>query len=156
MSNATATLVGQNLGAGKPDRAEKSVWLTAWMNTAFMACVMVTFLFFGRSVASIFTDDPAVLKVAADCLRVMSYGYLVYAWGMVLTNAFNGAGDTISPTILNIACFWVVQIPLAWLLATRWGVGYSGVFWAVIFSDGLLAVLALGLFLRGNWKRMVV
>ena len=156
LSNAAATLVGQNLGAGKPDRAEKSVWLTGGLNMAFLALVMVLFLCFGRSMASIFTSDPEVIDIAAECLRVMSYGYVFYAWGMVMTNAFNGAGDTMTPTWLNLICFWCVQIPLAWLMAREWGIGPNGVFWAVVIAESLLAGLAVALFLRGRWKTISV
>ncbi|MGI9242562.1 MAG: MATE family efflux transporter, partial [Verrucomicrobiales bacterium] len=156
LSNAAATLVGQNLGAGKPDRAARSVLLTGWFNMTFLGLVMVVFLIGGRAIASIFTSDRAVIEVAAECLRVMSYGYVFYAWGMVLTNAFNGAGDTMTPTWLNLICFWCVQIPLAWMMAREWGFGASGVFWAVIIAETLLAGLAIVLFLRGKWKTIAI
>ncbi|MFT4549172.1 MAG: putative MATE family efflux protein [Verrucomicrobiales bacterium] len=156
LSNAVATLVGQNLGAGKPERAERSVWLAGWFNMGFMAMVMVVFLIWSRSLVSFFTSEAAVIEIGANCLRVVSYGYIFYAWGMVLTNAFNGAGDTMTPTWLNLICFWMVQIPLAWILAKNLEMGPKGVFWAVICADGLLAVLALWLFLRGKWKTMEV
>jgi hypothetical protein len=105
-----------------------------------------------HTLASLFTSEEAVIKVASNCLRVLSYGYLFYAWAMVMTNAFNGAGDTMTPTWLNIICFWIVQIPLAWFLAHHWNFGPDGVFWAVVIAESLLAVLSIAVFLRGRWK----
>ena len=154
VSNAAATLVGQNLGAGKPQRAEHSVWLTGLYTSVFLAGVTVIFLLFGENLVRIFTDEPALVSQAAACLRVISYGYIFYAWGMVMIQAFNGAGDTLTPLWVNLACFWGCQIPLAWLLSQRMGV--TGVFWAVAISETLLALTAMALFRRGKWKTRTV
>ena len=152
MSNAAATLVGQNLGAGKPERAERSVWLTGLANMAFLAGVTVLFLVFADELVHIFTDDPAVVPYAVDCLRYVSYGYVFYAWGMVLVQAFNGAGDTWTPTLINLFCFWVFEIPLAYVLALRTGLGARGVFLAITAAESLLAVIGLFVFRGGRWK----
>ena len=156
MSNAAATLVGQNLGAGKPDRAEASVWRTGIYNMAFLGTFGLIFSVFAGSIVPWFTNDPQVLPIAIQALRLFSYGNIAYAWGMVLTAAFNGAGDTVTPTILNLVCFWICQLPLAWFLSNRAGFGPSGVFSAVVVSDTLLALLAIVWFRKGSWKRTVV
>lgn len=152
MSNAAATLVGQNLGAGKPERAERSVWLTGLANMAFLAGVTVLFLVFAEQLVNIFTDDPAVVPYAVDCLRYVSYGYIFYAWGMVLVQAFNGAGDTWTPTLINLFCFWVFEIPLAYALALHTGMEARGVFLAITAAESLLAVIGLVVFRGGRWK----
>ena len=156
VSNAAATLVGQNLGAGKPRRAELSVWLTGLYSSVFLAGVTVLFLYSGDSLVRIFTQDPNLVAQTAACLRVISYGYVFYAWGMVLTQAFNGAGDTMTPLWVNLTCFWGCQIPLAWLLATQSTLASTGVFWAVAVSETLLAFTAGALFRRGTWKKKIV
>jgi len=156
VSNAAATLVGQNLGAGNPRRAEHSVWLTGLYASTFLAGVTVVFLFSGESLVRIFTQEPILVAQAAACLRVISYGYVFYAWGMVLTQAFNGAGDTMTPLRVNLACFWGCQIPLAWVLAHHTGLASTGVFWSVAVSETLLAITAMVLFRRGNWKKTMV
>jgi len=156
MSNAAATLVGQNLGAGKPDRAEKSVWRTGFYNMLFLGAVGLIFIVFAERLIAMFTTDPAVVPIAVSGLRLLSYGYVSYAYGMVVTAAFNGAGDTFTPTILNIICFWVCQIPLGWLLAFHTGLGPKGVFVSVVVSDSLLALLAILWFRRGTWKQTKV
>src|ERR1700737_3479980 len=117
MSNAAATLVGQNLGAGKPERAEQSVWRTGFYNMLFLGAVGLIFIVFANKIIALFTTDPAVVPIAVSGLRLLSYGYISYAYGMVVTAAFNGAGDTFTPTIMNLVSFWVCQIPMAWLLA---------------------------------------
>jgi putative MATE family efflux protein len=152
LGNAAATLVGQNLGAGKPERAEESVWQAARYNVAFLVCVSIVFIVFGRSLAGIFTTDPVVLDAAADCLKIISYGYGFYAVGMILTQAFNGAGDTDTPTLINFACLWVLQLPLAYMLATAWSLGPLGVYVAIAVADSLVAVVAIWVFRRGTWK----
>ncbi len=156
MSNAAATLVGQNLGAGKPERAEKSVWRTGFYNMLFLGGVGLIFIAFAEKIIALFTSDPAVAPLAVTGLRVLSYGYISYAWGMVVTAAFNGAGDTTTPTVLNLFCFWVCQIPAAWLLAFHTSLGPRGVFVAVIIGDTLLAITSILLFRRGRWKKTVL
>ncbi|MCH9647168.1 MAG: MATE family efflux transporter [Deltaproteobacteria bacterium] len=156
MSNAAATLVGQNLGAKKPDRAEKSVWLSGFYNMLFLGSVAVIFILFASPLIKLFTQDPAVIPIATDGLRIISFGFIFYAWGMVMVQSFNGAGDTMTPTWVNLFCFWAVQIPLAWWLAKPMGVGPQGVFWAAAISYSLEAVVGLLLFRRGTWKKQVV
>jgi putative MATE family efflux protein len=156
MSNAAATLVGQNLGARKPERAEKSVWRTGFYNMLFLGTVGLIFVVFAEKIIGAFTTDPAVFPIAVSGLRLLSYGYLSYGYGMVVTAAFNGAGDTFTPTILNLICFWVCQIPLGWLLAFHTSLATNGVFIAVLVSDSLLALLAILWFRRGKWKQTKV
>lgn len=151
LSNAASTLVGQNLGAGKPDRAERAVWITAGWNMAFMGLVTGAFVFFAPDIARIFTDDPEVLGIAATALRVVSYGYVFYALGMVTRQAFNGAGDTRTPTWIDLVCFWLFEIPAAWLLS-RTDLGVDGVFWAVALAYSLSAVVSTLVFRRGGWR----
>lgn len=152
MSNAAATLVGQNLGARSPDRAEKAVWMTAGYNMAFLGSVGLLFVFFAEAVIGLFTSDLEVAVYGVDCLRIVSYGYLLYALGMVVVQAFNGAGDTVTPTYVNILCFWIVQIPLAYALATQLEMGPRGVYYAILTSESLMALIASMLFRRGSWK----
>lgn len=156
MSNAVATLVGQNLGAGKPDRAERSVWLVGLYNMAFLLAVMLLFLWGADPLIAVFSSDPAVRALGAQCLRVVSYGYAFYAWGMVLVQAFNGAGDTFTPSWINLACYWCFQIPIALALAGPLGQGPLGVFLAITLAESLLAVVGLLVFRRGTWKRQQV
>jgi putative MATE family efflux protein len=156
MSNAAATLVGQNLGAGKPERAELSVWRTGFYNMVFLGAVGLIFIAFAERIIALFTSDPAVVPIAVTGLRLLSYGNISYAYGMVVTAAFNGAGDTFTPTVLNLICFWVCQIPVAWLLAFHTSLGPRGAFIAVVVSDSLLALLGVLWFRRGTWKRTVV
>jgi putative MATE family efflux protein len=156
MSNAAATLVGQNLGAGKPERAETSVWRTSLYNTIFLGGIGVLFFAFAPQIIGLFSSDPVVSGLAVNGLRLLSCGNISYAYGMVITAAFNGAGDTATPTVLNLLCFWVCQIPLAWALAFHTGLGPNGVYFAVLFSDTLLAALGILLFRRGKWKQVKV
>ncbi len=156
MSNAAATLVGQNLGAGKPARAESSVWRTGLYNMLFLGTIGVLFIAFAPQIIALFTTDPVVARFAVSALRLFSYGNVSYSYGMVITAAFNGAGDTATPTTLNLVCFWLCQIPLAWALAFHTGLGPNGVYLAVVVSDSLLAALGVLLFRRGHWKKVNV
>ena len=156
MSNAAATLVGQNLGARKPDRAEQAVWRSGFYNMCFLGGLGLIFIVLAEPIIRIFTSDPAVLPMAVTCLRYLSYGNISYAYGMVVVTSFNGAGDTFTPTILNLICFWLCQIPLGWVLAFHMGLGATGPFVAVALSETLLAVLAIVWFRRGTWKKQVV
>jgi putative MATE family efflux protein len=152
MSNAVATLVGQNLGAGKPERAESAVWRTAVVNMTFLGLVGIVFITFAQPLIRFFTTDPGVIAEGVLCLRTVSYGWVTYALGMVVTQAFNGAGDTRTPTIINLFCFWMFQIPFAWTLAVAAGFGPVGVYIAIAVAEGLLAVVAAIVFRRGTWK----
>ncbi len=156
MSNAVATLVGQNLGAGKPDRAERSVWIVGLYNMAFLLVVMAAFLWGAEPLIALFSPDAEVQRLGAQCLRVVSYGYAFYAWGMVLVQAFNGAGDTVTPTWINLGCYWLFQIPLAVGLSLPLGYGPLGVFLAITLAESLLAVVGLVVFRRGAWKQGTV
>jgi MATE family, multidrug efflux pump len=156
MSNAAATLVGQNLGAQKPERAEKSVWLTAHSNAVFLTSVAILFIVFADFLIRIFTHEQTVIYYGVNALRYISYGYLFYAYGMVIIQSFNGAGDTYTPTIINLFCFWLLQIPLAYSLATWTSLEASGVFLAITISESILAVVAMVLFRKGKWKERKV
>jgi Na+-driven multidrug efflux pump len=156
MSNAAATLVGQNLGAQKPDRAEKSVWLAGHSNAVFLIGVAVAFIVFPEFLIRIFTSDQSVIPFGVDALRYISYGYIFYGYGMVMAAAFNGAGDTYTPTIMNLICFWLIQIPLAYTLAKLTGLGPTGVFLAITIAESILAVMAMFVFKRGKWKEQKV
>ncbi|HKP64807.1 MAG TPA: MATE family efflux transporter [Polyangiales bacterium] len=152
LSNAAATLVGQNLGANKPERAERAVWSVGLYNLIFLGGVSVVFVGLPGPIAGLFTSDPQELRYAVDCLRTVAFGFLCYAYGMVIVQAFNGAGDTRTPTLLNLACFWCFKIPLAYVLALPLGMGPDGVFLSVTAAYSLLALLAVLLFRRGTWK----
>ena len=155
-SNAAATMVGQNLGAEQPERAEKSVWRTGSFNAVFMGIVMIVFLLFAESITSFFTDDEQVIINAVQCLNIVVLGYLFYAFGMVLIQAFNGAGDTRTPTILNFFIFWMMQIPLAYLLAIELSLETVGVYWAIVISESAFTIVGCFLFKRGKWKSVKV
>jgi putative MATE family efflux protein len=152
ISNAAATMVGQNLGAKQPERAERAVWTAALYNMIFLGAVGVVFLAGAPQIARLFSPDPEVQRYAVACLRIVSLGFLFYACGMVLTSAFNGAGDTWTPTWINLGIFWLFEIPLAWLLASRTPLGPTGVFWALTLAYSMLAVVSAVIFRRGVWK----
>ncbi len=156
LSNAAATLVGQNLGAEKPERAEQSVWKAAYINAAFLGLIGLIFLFFSNAIVEIFTTEPNVLVYGANCLHIVAYGFVFYGFGMVLETAFNGAGDTWTPTYLNFFIFWLFEIPLAYILAYHFGMGPKGVFWAITIAFSALAIVSALLFRRGKWKTKVV
>ncbi|SCC91755.1 MATE efflux family protein [Thiomonas sp. X19] len=152
MSNAAATLVGQNLGAGEPGRAEAAVWRIGWMNMAFTLVVSVAFFVWHDAIIGLFTDDATVIAIGGEWLSILAYSYFVYGWWMVAVQAFNGAGDTMTPTWINLVFFWLIQIPLAWALALPLGMAHSGVFWGVFVSETAVGVFTLWLFSRGRWK----
>lgn len=152
LSNAAATLVGQNLGAKKPDRAEKSVWLCAQYNVVFLLLLSIMFVFIAADIVGIFIDNPVVEDYAISSLRYITAGYIFFAYGMVLSQAFNGAGDTRTPTIINFFGYWMFQLPLAYLLAVNFNMGPEGVFLAIAISIGVLASIFVVVFRRGRWK----
>jgi putative MATE family efflux protein len=152
LSNAAATMVGQSLGAGKPDRAEQAVWTAGWYNMIFLGVIGALFVGLAPAIVAIYTSDPVIAADAIACLRIVSLGFLFFAYGMVLTQAFNGAGDAWTPTWINIGCFWVWQMPLAYYLALNRGMGPSGVYWAVMIAFSTLAVVSAVIFRRGRWK----
>ena len=156
LSNAAATLVGQNLGAGDPDRAESAVWKIGVINMILLVCVAIIFFFYNESLMRIFTDDARVVSIGAEWLRILSYSYFVYGWWMVSVQAFNGAGDTRTPTLINLVFFWLIQIPLSYFLALGLDWQHSGVFWGVFFSETSVGLFTLWLFTRGSWKKAVV
>lgn len=156
MSNAAATLVGQNLGAGQPERAEISVWKTGKYNGLFMGIVSLFYLVFARSIIGWFSDDLQVIDQGALCLRVIALGYVFYAYGMVVMQSFNGAGDTVTPTWINLISFWLFQLPMAYVAALVLEYGSMGVFVSITVAEVFLAVLAMAWFKKGNWKRVEV
>ncbi len=152
MSNAAATLVGQNLGAKKPERAEKSVWISGVINMIFLAIIAALFITFSEFLVRLFTKQPAVIAIGTNCLRIISYGYVLYAYGMVMIQAFNGAGDTATPTKINLFCFWLIEIPVAYILALKLGFREQGVFIAIVVAESLIGIVAMIMFKRGKWK----
>ncbi|MGQ0383442.1 MAG: MATE family efflux transporter [Gammaproteobacteria bacterium] len=152
MSNAAATLVGQNLGAGQPQRAEASVWRIGAYNMVYLLAISVAFFALPREFMGVFSSDPAVVAIGAEWLRILSYSLFVYGWWMVSVQAFNGAGDTVTPTWINAVFFWLIQIPLSWLLAIVLDWRHSGVFWGVFISETAVGLFTLWLFTRGKWK----
>lgn len=156
LSNATATLVGQNLGAGLPDRAELTTWRVAQYSGGYMAIAAIAMLIFARPLAGFFSDEAAVLAYAIQCLHIFAYGYVGWGFGMAVIQAFNGAGDTMTPTWINVFCFWMVQVPMAYVLAIGLGVGPVGVFWSVFTADMLSCLVGVIVFRRGKWKTRTV
>ncbi len=152
MSNAAATLVGQCLGAGRPERAEAAVWRIGAYTMVFTLAVSLLFFFFSEGLMRLFTTEAEVVAIGAQWLRILSYSYFVYGWWMVSTQAFNGAGDTMTPTRINLVFFWLLQIPLCYALALSLGWSHAGVFWGVFVSETSVGVFTLWLFSRGRWK----
>lgn len=156
MSNAAATLVGQNLGAGQPERAERSVWRTAGYNAVFLTLISIVFLFFSKPIIGFINEDPEVEKIAVQALQIISLGYIFYGVGMVITSSFNGAGDTKTPTWINLFGFWAFQIPIAYLLAITYHFGPRGIFFAVILAEALITLTGVIIFRKGKWKTVKV
>ena len=156
MSNAAATLVGQNLGAKQPERAEKSVWITGKYNAFFMLAVSLIYLFFAPEIIGLFTNVTSVVENGALCLQVVAAGYIFYAYGMVVSQAFNGAGDTKTPTKINLIAFWAFQLPFAYLAAITFELGALGVFMAITLAEVMLSVIAIIWFRKGYWKKVQV
>jgi Na+-driven multidrug efflux pump len=154
LSNAAATMVGQGLGAGKPERAERAVWKACGYNLVFLGIVGVVFVILAGPIIRLFSTDPQVVRYGSAALRVVAAGFPLYAYGMVLTQSFNGAGDTWTPTWINLAVFWAFEIPLAWLLSRS--MGPLGAFLAITIAFSSLAVVSGLLFRRGRWKTKVV
>ena len=152
LANAAATLVGQNLGAGKPERSEQAVWSACIYNAVVQTSIGVLFVIFSATIAGVFTQEPEVLAYATTALRIVAYGFLFYAVGMVLETAFNGAGDTWTPTYLALGVFWAFEIPLAYVLSYTMGMGPRGVFWSITIAFSVLAIVSAILFRRGKWK----
>jgi putative MATE family efflux protein len=156
LSNAAATLVGQNLGAKRPDRAEAAVWRTGLYNMLFLGTIGVFFAVFATPAVRLFINDPAVIPIAATALRTFACGNVGYAYGMVMLQAFNGAGDTMTPTIVNFFGFWVLEIPLAWLLATSANLHGEGVFLSIVIAQFSVAAAGMVLFRQGRWARQKI
>ena len=152
LSNAAATLVGQNLGAKHPERAERSVWITGYANMIFMGSIGLVLALFPEFFIRLFIQEASVVENGIHSLRIISFGFIFYALGMVLIQGFNGSGDTFTPTKINLVCFWLVEIPLAWLLAVYFNMGLTGASIAIVTAESLLAVIAYFLFRRGKWK----
>lgn len=156
MANAAATLVGQNLGAGLPDRAEKSVYRSAFLNMIFLGIVTIVFYTLAGPIVGIYTDDPTVLQSGMQCLQIVSLGYVFYAYGMVIIQSFNGAGDTLTPTILNVFGFWLFQIPFAYLMAIVLDFKTTGAYIAIVSAESAMAIAAIIIFRRGKWKNVKI
>jgi Na+-driven multidrug efflux pump len=152
LGNAAATLVGQNLGARKPDRAAESVWRAARYNATFLLVIGLVLIAFAPLIVSLFSTDPEIIRYGSDCLRIMGLGYPMYAVGMIIIQALNGAGDTRTPSVLNFICFWLVQIPLAYALATAADLGPHGVFWSIVITESMLTFIGVAIFRKGRWK----
>lgn len=156
MANAASTLVGQNLGAGQPDRAEQSVWTSAFYTMLFLLAVSISYFLFAEPMISFFHDGVMVVEYGVQSLKIICLGYVFFAYGMVISQSFNGAGDTRTPTLLNFICFWLLQIPLAYAMGIYLGLGPTGVFWSVAISETVLAILCVQLFRKGKWKEVMI
>jgi len=152
ISNAASTLVGQNLGAKKPERAERSVMITGWVNMILLGIVGLILVIIPAPFIRLFISDPVVVDAGIECLRVVSIGFIAYGFGMVLVNSFNGAGDASTPLKINIVAYWIIEIPLAWLLAIKAGLNENGVFWAIVIAESIMTITAYLVFRRGKWK----
>ena len=152
IANAAATLVGQNLGARLPERAGRSVWLTGITNFIFLGIIGLIFIILPEPFIRFFTHEPSVIESGARCLRIISYGYLFYGVGMVIVNSFNGAGDTLTPTKINFFCYWLLEIPLAWLLAVPLHLDEQGVFYSILIAESVMTISAVLIFRKGKWK----
>jgi Na+-driven multidrug efflux pump len=156
LSNAAATLVGQNLGARRPDRAAQAVWRTGFYNMLFLGAIGIFFIVFATPVVKLFVDDPAVIPIAAVALRTFACGNIGYAYGMVMLQAFNGAVDTLTPTIVNFFGFWVLELPLAWALAVPLHMRAEGAFLSIVIAECSMAAAGIILFRRGRWKKQKI
>lgn len=156
LGNAAATLVGQNLGANLPERAETTVWHIAKYNAIYMGVTAVALLVFTRPIVEVFTSEPEVVEYALQCLHIFASGYVLWGIGMTVLQAFNGAGDTMTPTYINILCYWIVQVPAAYVMALTLGMGPAGVFWAVFVSEILAGIVGAAAFSLGRWKLRIV
>ncbi|GJM36094.1 MAG: MATE family efflux transporter [Saprospiraceae bacterium] len=156
LANAASTLVGQNLGAKQPDRAATSVWRAANMSMVFLFSVSIVYFIAARPLIQFFTLDPLIVEYGIISLRIFAVGYVFFAYGMVISQAFNGAGDTRTPTLINFICFWLIEIPLGYFLAVQMGFELAGICWAITLSETMLSVIAIWLFRRGKWKTVVV
>ena len=156
MANAAATLVGQNLGAGQPDRAEQSVWKAGFLNMIFLGMISIMFFFISEPIMRIFSNNEEVIRYGTQCLRIVAFGYVFYGYGMVIVQSFNGAGDSRTPTILNLCGYWLFQIPLAYILAVNLDFGASAVFWAIAIAESAMAVAAIIIFRQGKWKTVKI
>ncbi|MFP4061048.1 MAG: MATE family efflux transporter, partial [Bacteroidales bacterium] len=152
IANAASTLVGQNLGANRPDRAEKAVWMTGFFNSLVLGLISLFLIMKPEFFIGFFTSEVEVIKSAVLCLRIVSYGYIFYALGMVVIQSLNGSGDTITPTIINLFCFWLFEIPLAYLLAMHLGFAEKGVYISIFLAESLMTLTALIIFRNGKWK----
>jgi Na+-driven multidrug efflux pump len=156
LGSAAATLVGQNLGAKQPERAAQSVWRAGFFNMIFLGVISLIFLAFAPQLVGIFSTDPLVIKFGADCLRIISLCYGLYAYGLVVLQAFNGAGDTFTPSVINLICYWAVQLPLAYLLGRHYHLGPNGIYTAILVAEILLSSISIYVFRLGRWKLKVV
>jgi Na+-driven multidrug efflux pump len=156
VSNAAATMVGQNLGALKPDRAERSVWICVAVDAVFLGVLGLMIIVANKPIMRLFTSDPEVIRIGAQSLWIMALSFPVWAVGMITVQAFNGAGDTTTPTWINLGAYWIIQIPLAWYMAIPLGFGPKGVFIVIGIAQVVLAIIGVVLFRRGTWKRKVV
>lgn len=156
LANAAATLVGQNMGASEPRRAELSAWRAGFMNMIFLGLVAIGFFIFAPSIISIFSDNKVVVDTAVRSLKILCAGYIFFGFGMVMAQAINGSGDTVTPTVINLICFWAIEIPLAYFLAKTLNYGQDGVYWAVVIAESILAIMAMIYFKTGRWKNNIL